>query len=1045
MRRGGTESSPLANPANNSSNTTNASHHSHLRRPRLVGSRTETIIPKYKSSSSILAASSKLLRNKNGSHTSTHSAVGDTDIDVKSSSMTNLMKLGRSELSRGFRDIAVPIENPNEFNPNDNSAVDLLTLQANGNSLRKGSKYDSENDITDSSFDRSGTYSSAYVDAESLLVDVLPSFEMYNSLHRHIPQGNVDPDRHDFPPTYNEQEESQPSASHIGVTTPFTDPLHALNTVHYSISSESSPFQDDLNDSDNINIDKLYSLPKLTTSPIDIDIRITKNIAKPHTPKYEEQSMLKEYTNGDIIHGYCIIRNQSAHKLKYEMFYVTLEGYISFVDRKKGKRTVKRFLRMVDLSASWSYTDIDASSGINFTPGELDKYDGSYIGLTNNRTLEPHTRYKKFFMFKLPQQLLDMTCKHEHYSHCLLPPSFGIDKFKNHFKYSGIKINNVLGCGHMGIKGSPILTNDLSNDDISINYTIDARIVGKDIKTQKLNLMKEKEFNLRVIPFGFTSTYATNNNSHSDDLRIQRQVKDVQKLIEERLKALEKIFEKLDNDEPITNADVHGTDLSGTFDMNTELNSQEILQRKLDQLHINNRLDDSNNYDLSRMKNMSPKANTVEVEISYRYKAKHRKSSSVIQSNGSSINSSASVTPSPKAALKSKQSSPHISNGFFSNLLGVSSSSSIVTTPTVTPKYSQHDGQDNALVDNIHPIHNSSTSATLKSFLSSSDHTSETRKSKDEKHKYKDTIISATSPVQRLSTPSSVSQPPYIKSPSHSKENSGLIILTANIPQQALPYTVPSLLRKSNKFELKNKHDQENWFRLMEAVSDIERTPLTEIPIKLTSILSNNSAPHDPPKVTSVSVQLISITGISDNSIPIKLNSKFLMNKEKCDDIQKLFKSYEDKVTHYRKRFNANVDKLNELFNKGRTISTARELFFKDFISTLMASDIESMVNFEMKRVEINDIFKKQVINQNDSELVWKPKIENSSESEAVLNVKLDFNQNINVTIIPNFETCLCCRFYFLRVNVKFDNNIGSTKIDIPVNVKKFNIVEKKA
>lgn len=33
----------------------------------------------------------------------------------------------------------------------------------------------------------------------NMLVDVLPSFEMYNALHRHIPQGNVDPDRHDFP------------------------------------------------------------------------------------------------------------------------------------------------------------------------------------------------------------------------------------------------------------------------------------------------------------------------------------------------------------------------------------------------------------------------------------------------------------------------------------------------------------------------------------------------------------------------------------------------------------------------------------------------------------------------------------------------------------------------------------------------------------------------------------------------------------------------------------------------------------------------------
>ena len=39
---------------------------------------------------------------------------------------------------------------------------------------------------------------------EDVVVDVLPSFEMYNALHRHIPQGNVDPDIHELPPSYME-------------------------------------------------------------------------------------------------------------------------------------------------------------------------------------------------------------------------------------------------------------------------------------------------------------------------------------------------------------------------------------------------------------------------------------------------------------------------------------------------------------------------------------------------------------------------------------------------------------------------------------------------------------------------------------------------------------------------------------------------------------------------------------------------------------------------------------------------------------------------
>lgn len=136
-------------------------------------------------------------------------------------------------------------------------------------------------------------------------------------------------------------------------------------------------------------------------------------------------------------------------------------------------------------------------------------------------------------MFKLPTQLLDVTCKQEHYAHCLLPPSFGIDKYRNNCKYSVIKVNHVLGCGHLGTKGSPILTYDMVDDHLSINYTIDARIVGKDQKTQKLNIMKEKEYNLRVIPFGFSSNLIGERKSMD-------QLNDLIRLIQERLDALKK-------------------------------------------------------------------------------------------------------------------------------------------------------------------------------------------------------------------------------------------------------------------------------------------------------------------------------------------------------------------------------------------------------------------------------------------------------------------------------------------------------------------------
>lgn len=531
---------------------------------------------------------------------------------------------------------------------------------------------------------------------------------------------------------------------------------------------------------------------------------------------------------------------------------------------------------MVDLSASWSYTTIDLGSGINVLPGQLDRYDNTIIGLENNRILEPNTKYKKFFMFKLPNQLLDVTCKHEQYAHCLLPPSFGIDSYKNGGKYSQIKVNSVLGCGHLGVKGSPILTSDLCDEDVSINYTIDARIVGKDKKSQKLNIMKEKEYNLRVIPFGFTSTM-TNRNVYS------KQLKDLQLLIQERINALEAVFAKLKNNEPITTSDLHSTDLSGTIDSNTDLDSEEILRRKLDQLHINNRLDDNCNL-FNNFKSMSPKENTVESELRYKAKVKHK-------------------------------STPTLNSGFFSGFLGGSGSSSTSVTSGLEER--------------------TSSSTTLNT-----DHSS--------------------SKIQNSNHSSSLQAPKYALSESHSSTKSGIIVLTTKIPQKSVLYHSPSLLRKTNRFENKNHHDQENWLRLSKWVPENESEPLTKLDIQLTCIQSNNSLPHNPPQIHSVTTELICINAKSDSSIPIKLHSELLMDTEKMMEVKETFKKFYKLMLEYKKKFKENSEKLNELYNVNRTIATMRELKFTDFISAQMSNDMESMHSLEVEVTNLHDVFVKQ-------------------------------------------------------------------------------------
>ncbi|CAI4683171.1 CFF_collapsed_G0040420.mRNA.1.CDS.1 [Saccharomyces cerevisiae] len=823
----------------------------------------------------------------------------------------------------------------------------------------------------------------------NMLVDVLPSFEMYNALHRHIPQGNVDPDRHDFPPSYqevrtqrmtilpsndNSVERSQltavPGSENAcnNATAHSLTNLHPLQTQHLTINSTRSggqslhsssdtnisqiPFEDDLNDSDNIFIDKLYTLPKLST-PIEIDIRITKTASIPHE-RPEEQSILKEYTSGDIIHGYCLIENRSSQPLKFEMFYVTLEAYISVIDRQKGKRTLKRFLRMVDLSASWSYTNITPSTGINIVPGERD-FDDAIIGLSNSRELKPNTKYKKFFMFKLPTQLLDVTCKQEQFSHCLLPPSFGIDKYKNNCKYSGIKVNSVLGCGHLGTKGSPILTLDMADDNLSINYTIDAKIVGKDKRTSKLNIMKEKEYNLRVMPFPFAGV--TNQQNEKTCLR---QLKNLESLIEDRFEALNKIFKKLELNEAISNVDIHDTDISGTLDGNEDLDSDEILRRKLDQLHINNRIDDtasqSPSYD---SKNMAPKENLVETELRYKFKNKNKSNSSL-----------------------------------FSHFLSSSETGSSSTGP----------------------------------------------------HVY----------------------------------NSGLIVLSVKKPQSALPYWSPSLLRKTNKFEAKSEQEKENWQRLMGMLPEGVKTPLTKLDVHLTCIQSNNSAGHKPPEISSVTTEFVVITAKSDNSIPIKFCTELLMNENRLNKLKTKFLTYQKKVHEYRKKFEENHAKLNELYNRNRDHFTPKELLFTNFISDQINNDIDSLAGLKVNIIDLHDIFKKQIhtFEEENEDIISKKGSSNPPSASSSNNnflqatfsngastatkftqqivhewekvkplqykrdvtVNLKLNPNIKETLVPNFETCLCCRFYCVRVNIKFDNHLGSMKVDIPVDVKKLQI-----
>lgn len=153
---------------------------------------------------------------------------------------------------------------------------------------------------------------------------------------------------------------------------------------------------------------------------------------------------------------------------------------------------------------------------------------------------------------------------------------------------------------------------------------------------------------------------------------------------------------------------------------------------------------------------------------------------------------------------------------------------------------------------------------------------------------------------------------------------------------------------------------------------------------------------------------------------------------------------------------------------------------FTNFISDQINNDIDSLAGLKVNIIDLHDIFKKQIhtFEEENEDIISKKGSSNPPSASSSNNnflqatfsngastatkftqqivhewekvkplqykrdvtVNLKLNPNIKETLVPNFETCLCCRFYCVRVNIKFDNHLGSMKVDIPVDVKKLQI-----
>ncbi|KAH3684730.1 hypothetical protein WICPIJ_004316 [Wickerhamomyces pijperi] len=377
------------------------------------------------------------------------------------------------------------------------------------------------------------------------IFDVLPSFEMYHSLQFNTKRESMDNSSlRDFPPDYSDP---SPSTSNSTPDTISDDdlirptyqngvllqpPTERINPVGNTHQSTSSPGREDLSDK-NI-VDNYHTFPQLDVPGLDIKIHVTKNVPIPDT-KNENESPLKEYTSGDIVHGYVIIENNTSRDIPFYGFYVTLQGTISVIDMKSKKQILKTFLSMVDLSASWSYACI-SSSAVNqqYQYGTCDIVDGAEFGLRNDRILAKGRKYKKFFTFKFPYTLLDTSCRHDQPLHLLLPPTLGFNKLYKRGKYSDVVVDPLLNYGlNASVKGSPIMTKDLSDELVSVSYSINAVLISNErSETKGLEVLKHQEFFLRFIPFGFNESLFSSKSL----------LKNFKKVIQMNLKQCENFF-----------------------------------------------------------------------------------------------------------------------------------------------------------------------------------------------------------------------------------------------------------------------------------------------------------------------------------------------------------------------------------------------------------------------------------------------------------------------------------------------------------------------
>lgn len=389
----------------------------------------------------------------------------------------------------------------------------------------------------------------------SILEDILPSFQMHNYMFN---RPVYDAENESFLPN-DELPEYQSELNTLNsIRRSLTNYRNSQDLNTFSINNNNNNNRNNNNTTrdliENPNLLLLNNVDKLPTVKLPIETKIVLTKKQPMIGKlFERESPLTQYRPGDVITGYVTIKSTIDKPIPFDNLLVSLEGELKTpngglktVDRKILNKT---FLKMYDINACYhnGHIPLMAHGLRNPTRLQHDTIDDTVIGFDETKRVLPSIIHKKFFTFKLPNNLLDTTCPEQLHEHLNLLPSYGFDyqSLGDIGEYENMDVDPVLGYKRCEqVYGSPIRVNDMALKGQSISYYIKVQMIGLSSSIEKLNLDIKLPKDLK-----YPYVVFTNENHHfrvdvskiDDNLLPNNNLFDNDRMIETNIRTYEQL------------------------------------------------------------------------------------------------------------------------------------------------------------------------------------------------------------------------------------------------------------------------------------------------------------------------------------------------------------------------------------------------------------------------------------------------------------------------------------------------------------------------